>query len=150
MDCRKKQQNHGDDQMKILGGMEMISGQAKAGVAQLVECISRQHQANTQSHDCVPTWNGNAKLFDDSEFDVFLYEHLCSSVDFFLVSLVKQEGNGDLDRFAVDGKLDTGIPKDENGRMALKKCIYEIKPARSESMTSWINRTSAPGATHSE
>ena len=78
---------------------------------------------------------------------------------------------GDLDRFAVDCGLEQfleylktkiGIRRPQEKRMAFKKYIYEIKRARSESMTSWINRSdealtdmrkklaTAPGANSSE
>ena len=57
---------------------------------------------------------------------------------------------GDLDRFAVDGGLEqfleylktkVGIRRPQEEGMALKKCIYEIKRARGEPMTSWVNRS---------
>ena len=58
---------------------------------------------------------------------------------------------GDLDRFAVDGGLEQfleylktkmGIRRPQEERMAFKKYIYyEIKRARGESMTGWINRS---------
>ena len=78
---------------------------------------------------------------------------------------------GDLDRFAVDGGLEQfleklktkmGIRRPQEEGMAFKKYIYEIKRARGESMTSWINRSdealmdmrkklaTAPGANSSE
>ena len=57
---------------------------------------------------------------------------------------------GDLDRFAVDGGLEQfleylktkmGISRPQGGGMAFRKYIYEIRRARDESMTSWINRS---------
>ena len=57
---------------------------------------------------------------------------------------------GDLDRFAVDGGLEQfleylktkmGIRRPQEEGMAFKKYIYEIKRAKDESMTSWINRS---------
>ena len=57
---------------------------------------------------------------------------------------------GDLHRFAVDGGLEhfleylktkMGIRRPQEEVMAFKKYIYEIKRARCESMTSWINRS---------
>ena len=59
------------------------------------------------------------------------------------------EMDDNLDRFAVDGGPETfleyletkmGVPRPQEEGMAFKKCIYEIKRARGESMTSWINR----------
>ena len=47
---RQKQQNHSDNLTTMLGGMEMISGLAKAGAK--AGTIGRVHlQANEQSHD---------------------------------------------------------------------------------------------------
>ena len=55
---------------------------------------------------------------------------------------------GDLDRFAVDGgpeqflehlKTTMGIRRPQEEGMALKRYIHEVKRARVESMTSWIN-----------
>ena len=78
---------------------------------------------------------------------------------------------GDLDRFAVDGGLEQfleylktkmGIRRTQEEGISFKKYIYEIKRARGESLTSWINRsdealmdmrkklTTAPGANSSE
>ena len=78
---------------------------------------------------------------------------------------------GDLDRFAVDGRLEQfleyprtkrGIGRPQEEGMAFKKYIYEIKRARGESMTSWNDRSdealmvmrkklaTAPGANSSE
>ena len=57
---------------------------------------------------------------------------------------------GDLDRFAVDGgheqfleylKTKMGVRRPQEERMACKKYIYEIKRARGESMTRFINRS---------
>ena len=55
---------------------------------------------------------------------------------------------GDLDRVAVDGGLDNSwytskmsIRRPQEEGMAFTKYIYEIKRARGESMTSWINRS---------
>ena len=58
---------------------------------------------------------------------------------------------GDLDRFAVDGGLEQlleylktkmGIRRPQEEGMAFKKYINEIKRARGEPMTSWINSAS--------
>ena len=57
---------------------------------------------------------------------------------------------GDLDRFVIDGGLEQfleyiktkmGIRRPCEEGLAFKKYIYEIKHARGESMTSWINRS---------
>ena len=123
--------------------------------------------------------NGDAKLFDDYEFDVLMYKRASNPRDHcFLVprlisgltGLAREHLRmaGDLDRFAVDGGLEQfleylktkmGIRRPQEEGLAFKKYIYEIKRARGESMTSWINRSdealmdmrkklaTAPGAT---
>ena len=57
---------------------------------------------------------------------------------------------GGLDRLAVDGGLEQfleyqktkmGIRRPQEEGIAFKKYIYEIKRAKGESMTSWINRS---------
>ena len=130
----------------------------------------------------MPTWNGDAKLFDDYEFDVLMYKRGSNPGDhsFLVPRLISGLTGrarehlrmaGDLDRFAVDGGLEQfleylktkmGIRRPQEEGMAFKKYIYEIKRARGESMTSWINRSDealmdmrkklaiAPGANVSE
>ena len=88
----------------MLGDVEMINGLAKAG-AKTGTSWSNASWSNTKPTNnptTVPTWNGDAKLFDDYEFDVLMYkrggltgrarEHLRMA--------------GDLGRFAVDGGLE--------------------------------------------
>ena len=115
----------------------------------------------TNNPTTVPTWNGDAKLFDDYEFDVLMYKRgskpgdHCFLVPRLISGLTGRAREhlrmaGDLDRFAVDGELEQfleylktkmGIRRPQEEGMAFKKYIYEIKRARSESMTSWINRS---------
>ena len=47
-------------------------------------------------------------------------------------------------------KDDIGVRRQHEEGMAIVEVNLEIKRARGESMTSWIHRTAAPGATHSE
>ena len=65
----------------------------------------------------VPTWNGDAKLFDDYEFDVLMYKKGSNPSDhcFLVPQLISGLTGrarehlrmaGDLDRFAVDGGLE--------------------------------------------
>ena len=136
----------------------------------------------TNNPTTVPTWNGDAKLFGDFKFDVLMYnrgsnpgDH-CFRVPRLIAGLTGRAREhlrmaGDLDRFAVDGGLEKfleypktklGICRAQEEGMAFKKYIYEIKRARGESMTSWMNRsdealmdmrkklTTAPGANSSE
>ena len=72
----------------------------------------------------------------------------CSSMDFWSHWPGERTPQDDLDRFAVDGGLEQfqylktqmgGRPQEE--RMAFTKYIHEIKRARGESLTSWINRS---------
>ena len=89
----------------------MISGLVKAGTA------SWSNTKPTNNHTTVPTWNGEAKLFDDHEFDVFMYKRgsnpgdHCFLVPRLISGLTGRAREhlrmaGDLDRFAVDGGLE--------------------------------------------
>ena len=130
----------------------------------------------------MPTWKRDAKLFDDHEFDVLMYKRESNPGDhcFLVPRLISGltgrarehlRMTGDLDRFAVDGGLEQfleylktkmGIRWPQEDGMAFKKYIYDIKRAKGESMTSWINRSdealmdmrkklaTAPGANSSE
>ena len=70
----------------------------------------------TNNPATVPTWNGDAKLFDDYEFDVLMYKRSSNTCDhcFLVPRLISGLTGrawehlrmaGDLDRFAVDGGL---------------------------------------------
>ena len=118
----------------------------------------------TNNPTTVPTWNGDAKLFDDYEFDVLMHKSVSNPGDYcFLIprlisGLTARARDhlgmaGDIDRFAVDGGLEQfleflktkmGIRRPQEEGMAFKRYIYEIKRARGESMTSWINRSDEP------
>ena len=107
----------------------------------------------TNNPTTVPMWNGDAKLFDDCEFDVLLHKRglnpgdHCFLVPRLISGLTMRARErlrmvGDLDRFAVNSGLEQYLEylKTQMGKeMAVKKNIYEIKRARSE--TSWINRS---------
>ena len=115
----------------------------------------------TNNPTTVPTWNGDAKLFDDYEFYVLMYKRGSNPDDhcFFVPRLISGLTGwarehlrmaGDLDRFAVDGGLERfleylktkmGIRRPQEEGLAFKKYIYEIKRAKGESVTSWINRS---------
>ena len=136
----------------------------------------------TNNPTTVPRWKRDAKLFDDHEFDVLMYKRgsnpgdHCFPVPRLISALTGRAREhlrmtGDLDRFAVDGGLEQfleylktkmGIRWPQEEGMAFKKYIYDIKRAKGESMTSWINRSdealmdmrkklaTAPGANSSE
>ena len=105
------------------------------------------------------TWNGDARLFDDYEFGVLMFKRgsnpgdhcfLVPSIDFWSHWSGKEHLRmaGDLDRFAVGLekileylKTKMGIRRPQEEKMAFKKNIHEIKRARNESKTSWINRS---------
>ena len=116
--------------------------------------VSEQHQSNEQPHDA------DAKLFDDFEFDVLMYNrgpnpgdhcfhvsHLISGVTGRAIEHFRMAG--DLDRFLVDGGLEQflenlktmGFRRPREEGMAFKKYNYEMKRSRGESMTSWMNRS---------
>ena len=112
----------------------------------------------TNNPTTVPTWNGDANLFDDYEFHVFMYKRGSNFGDhcFLVPRLISGRARehlrmaGDLDKFAVDGGLEQfleylktkmGIRRPQEEGFAFKKYIYEIKRAKGESMTSWINRS---------
>ena len=142
----------------------MISGLVKAGAKagttgrMRLGAIPSQGTINPTT---VPTWNGDAKLFDDCEFGVLMYKRGSNTCDhcFLVPRLISGLTGrawehfrmaGDLDRFAVDGGLEqfledlktkTGIRRPHEEGMAFKKYIYEIKRARGKSMTRWINRS---------
>ena len=104
---------------------------------------------------------GGAKVFDDCEFDVFMYKRGSDPGDhcFLVPRLISSFTGrarehlrmaGDLDRFAVDGGLEQfseylktkkGIRRPQEEEMAFKKYIHETRRARGESMTSWVNRS---------
>ena len=72
---QQKQQNHSDKLTTMLGEMEMINGLAKAGAQAGTINWSNASWRNTKPTNnptTVPTWNGDAKLFDDYEFDVLM------------------------------------------------------------------------------
>ena len=164
----------------MLGGPGMINGQGWSQSWNNWSNASWSNQANEQSHECSDVkWR--SKLFDDYEFELLMYKRGSNPGDHcFQVSRLISGLSGrarehlrmaaDPDRFAVDGGLEqfleylktkNGCSSQEEG-MAFKKYIYEIKRARGESMTSWINGSdealmdmrkklaSAPGAKPSE
>ena len=104
----------------------------------------------TNNPTTVPTLNGDAKLFDDHEFDVLMCKRGPKPGDhcFFVPRLIFVFTGwamehlmmaGDLNRFAVDGGLEQfleylqtkmGIRRPQEEEMAFKKYICEIKRAR--------------------
>ena len=147
----------------------MAEAGAKAGTIGRL-CLGVSTTAKpTRNATAVPTWKGDAKLFDDHVFDVFMYKRgtnpgdHCFLVPRLISGLTGQAREhlrmaGDLYRFAVDG----GIRRPQKECMAFKKYICEIKRAKGESMTSWINSSdealmemskklaTAPGSNSSE
>ena len=137
----------------MIGGMEMINGLAKAG--------AKAGAKSTNKPTTVPTWNGDAKLFHDFEFDVLMHKrgsnpgNHCFLVPRVISGLTGRAREhlrmaGDFDRFAVDGgheqfvgylKTKMGIRRPQEEGMTFRKYIYEIIRARGESVTSWINRS---------
>ena len=85
----------------------------------------------TNNPTTVPTWNGDAKLFDHNEFDVLMYKRgsnpgdHCFLVPRLISGLTGRAREhlrmaGDLDRFAVDGGLEQFLEhlKTKNGYSA--------------------------------
>ena len=95
----------------------------------------------------------------DYEFDVLMYKRGSGDHCFLVPRLISGLTGrvrehlrmaGDIDRFAVDGGLEQfleylktqmGVRRPQEEGMAFTKYIHEIKRARGESMTSWINRS---------
>ena len=121
--------------------------------------------SNTKPTDnpaTVPTWNADAQLFDDYAFDVFMYKRGSNPGDrcFLVPRLISGLTGGARKKISgwlailifsplkADLKNSLNPQKDKNNgyssttgnEMACKKYICEIKRARGESMTSWINR----------
>ena len=112
----------------------------------------------TNNPTTVPTWNGDAKKID-YEFDVLMYKRGSGDHCFLVPRLISGLTGRvrehlrmavDIDRFAVDGGLEQfleylktqmGIRRPQEEGMAFTKYIHEIRRARGESMTSWINRS---------
>ena len=176
--------NHSNNLMMMRGGMKTIRGMAEAGAK--AGTIGRLRLGATPSQRTTPRLCRRGmetqNSFDDFEFDVLMYKIGSNPGDhcFLVPRLISGLTGGarehlrmagDLDRFAVDGGLEQILeysktqmcirrPQEEG--MAFKKYIYEIKRAKGESMTSWINRSdealmdmrkklaTAPGANSSE
>ena len=108
----RKQQNHSNN-LTMRGGTGMICGLSKAGAK--AGTIGRMRPWSntkpTNNPTTVPTWNGDAKLFDDHEFDVLMYKRgsnpgdHCFLVPRLISGLTGRAREhlrmaGDLDRFA--------------------------------------------------
>ena len=85
---------------------------------QLVECPHVATPEATNNPTTVPTWIGEAKVFDSYEFDVLMYIRMARNqaiiASLFARLISGRTGRareylwmaGDLDRFAVDGGLE--------------------------------------------
>ena len=137
--------------------MGMISGLAKAGTFGRMRLGATPSQRTI--HDCANVeWK--RKTIDDFVFDVLMNKRgsnpgdHCFLVPRLISGLTGRAREplrmaGDLDRFAVDGGLEqflewlkkNGCSSTQEEGMPFKKYSYEIKRAKGESMTSWINRS---------
>ena len=89
----------------------------------------------------MPTWNGDAKLFDDNEFDVLMYKRGSNPGDhcFLVPRLISRLTGqhlrmaGDLDRFAVDVGLEQFL-----AYLKTKKWVFADR-----SMREWHSRSTS-------
>ena len=64
----------------MLGGMEMVEPELDYW-----SDASWSNTKPTNNPTAVPTWNGDAKLFDDYEFDVLMYERGSNPGDHYIL-----------------------------------------------------------------